>query len=117
MKVWSTGHEYPHVKTNLSINPFGRICLQRLWIAQIIHCTDFDGTDYRPPNSRTHVYNNISNFIETASNLYNEIVVVGDFNIDLLTNPVSKLSKIFQDAGFTQLIKDAIRVYQTELKP
>ena len=50
---------------------------------------------YRPPNSSAHFYNNITKLIEAASYCYNEIIVAGDFNIDLLKNTDEKLLKIF----------------------
>ena len=48
--------------------------------------------------------------IDYALSHYGEIIVAGDFNIDLLRKKKSNLSTIFSDAGFTQIIKTATRV-------
>ena len=49
---------------------------------------------YRPPNSPAHCYNNITMLIQAASYRYNEVIVAGDFNIDLFKNTDVRLSKI-----------------------
>ena len=65
---------------------------------------------YCPLNSPVRLHNSIVNLIEDASSQHNEVVVAGDFNIDLFKNTDDKLSKAFRDAGFTQLVKDATGV-------
>lgn len=65
---------------------------------------------YRPPNSPALCYNNITKIIQAASYRYDEVIVAGDFNIDLLKNTDERLSKIFQDAGLEQIVKCATRV-------
>ena len=67
---------------------------------------------YRPPNSPAHCYNNITMLIQAASYRYNEVIVAGDFNIDLFKNTDVRLSKIFQDAGLEQIVKCATRVFE-----
>ena len=65
---------------------------------------------YRPPNSTTDFCHSLSKLIDYALSHYGEIIVGGDFNIDLLQKKKSNLSTIFSDAGFTQIIKMATRV-------
>ena len=67
---------------------------------------------YSPLNSLAHCYNNITKLIEAASYRYNEVIVTGDFNIDLLKNTDERLSKIFQDAGLEQIVKCPTRVFE-----
>ena len=43
--------------------------------------------------------------IEVSTSTYNDVIVVGDFNVDLITVKGScRLSTIFQDAGMEQII-------------
>ena len=65
---------------------------------------------YRPPNSTTDFCHSLTKLIDYALSHYGEIIVAGDFNIDLLRKKKSNLSTIFSDAGFTQIIKTATRV-------
>ena len=65
---------------------------------------------YRPPNSTTDFCHTLTRLIGYALSHYGEIIVAGDFNIDLLRKKKSNLSTIFSDAGFTQIIKTATRV-------
>ena len=65
---------------------------------------------YRPPNSSADLCQSLSKLIDSALSHYGEIIVAGDFNIDLLRKKNSTLSTIFSDAGFTQIIKTATRV-------
>ena len=65
---------------------------------------------YRPPNSTTDFCHSLTKLIDYALSHYGEIIVAGDFNIDLLWKKKSNLSTIFSDAGFTQIIKTATRV-------
>ena len=47
----------------------------------------------------------LEKMIEVSTSTYNDVIVVGDFNIDLITVKGScRLSTIFQDAGMEQII-------------
>ena len=49
--------------------------------------------------------------MDISTNRYNEVVAVGDFNIDLLTvNRYCRLPTIFRDAGMKQIISSPTRV-------
>ena len=72
---------------------------------------------YRPPNSTTDFCHGPTKLIDYALSHYGEIIVAGDFNIDLLRKKKSNLSTIFSDAGFTQIIKTATRVNDNTLTP
>ena len=65
---------------------------------------------YRPPNSTTGFCHSLTMLIDYALSHYSEIIVVGDFNIDLLRKKKSNPSAIFSDAGFIQIIKTATMV-------
>ena len=56
-------------------------------------------------------HNHISNLLDTASCHSDEIILTGDFNVDVLNtkNPNCKLTKICCDAGLKQLINTATR--------
>ena len=58
---------------------------------------------YRPPNSNPDVYMSLEKMIDVSTSTYNEVIVVGDFNVYLVTVKGSyRLSTIFQDAGMKQ---------------
>ena len=65
---------------------------------------------YRPPNSTADFFDNLTKFVEDVYPQYHEIIVVGDFNIDMLHNKRNRLKTILSDAGFTQIINTATRV-------
>lgn len=49
--------------------------------------------------------------MDISTNRYNEVVAVGDFNIDLLTvKRYCRLPTIFRDAGMKQIISSPTRV-------
>ena len=57
-----------------------------------------------PPDSDAEFYNVLGKLLDIASSKYNEIIVVGDFNVDLLTSShqARKLSNLFRDNGMHQ---------------
>ena len=57
-------------------------------------------------------YNVLGKLLDIASSKYNEIIVVGDFNVDLLTSshPARKLSNLFRDNGMHQIVNNPTRV-------
>ncbi|CAB3983858.1 RNA-directed DNA polymerase from transposon BS [Paramuricea clavata] len=69
---------------------------------------------YQPPDSDAEFYNVLGKLLDIASSKYNEIIVVGDFNVDLLTSghPARKLSNVFGDNGMHQIVNNPTRVTQ-----
>ena len=65
---------------------------------------------YRPPNSTADFFNDLTKFVEDVYPQYHEIIVVGDFDIDMLHNKRNRLKTILSDVGFTQIINTATRV-------
>ena len=65
---------------------------------------------YRPPNSTADFFNDPTKFVEDFYPQYHEIIVVSDFNIDMLHNKRNRLKTMFSDVGFTQIINTATRV-------
>lgn len=60
---------------------------------------------YRPPNSNPDFCMSLEKMIDVSTSTYNEVIVVGDFSVDLITVKGScRLSTIFQDAGMEQII-------------
>ena len=59
---------------------------------------------YRPPNSHAELYSRVEQPLESALLMCNELIVVGDFNVDLLHENDNRLTKIFGDAGLEQLV-------------
>lgn len=64
---------------------------------------------YRPPDSTMELYNHIAKLLECAACFCDEIIISGDFNIDLLKHANGRLPKIFKDAGMTQMVQSATR--------
>ena len=59
---------------------------------------------YRPPNSHAELYSRVEQLLESALLMCNELIVVGDFNVDLLHENNNRLTKIFRDTGLEQLV-------------
>ena len=59
---------------------------------------------YCPPNSHAELYSRVEQLLELALLMCNELIVVGDFNVDLLHENDNRLTKIFGDAGLEQLV-------------
>ena len=82
---------------------FGHRCLDSssiVWGPKILFIIN-----YRPPNSNPDFYMSLEKMIDVFMSTYNEVIVVGDFNVDLITVKGScKLSTIFQDEGMKQII-------------
>ena len=49
---------------------------------------------YRPPNSTADFFDNLTKFVEDVYPQYHEIIVVGDFNIDMLHNKRNRLKTV-----------------------
>ena len=67
-----------------------------------------------PSQFISKIYDHIVQLLESATCLCDEIILTGDFNIDILstTNANCKLIKICRDAGLKQIIDTATREYK-----
>ena len=63
------------------------------------------GYIYRPPSSTVEWYALCENMLESTSRLGLNVVLKGDFNIDLLSADNVKLTQIMQAYNLTQVIK------------
>lgn len=67
------------------------------------------GGFYRPPNSSIDYFNRISESFDRAHNTnINDIIIVGDFNYNMLSNENNRVKDLTQLYGLKQLIKEAI---------
>ena len=66
------------------------------------------GGFYRPPNSSADYFHLISESIDRAHNTnLNDIIIVGDFNYNMLSNENNRVKDLMQLYGLKQLIKEA----------
>ena len=72
---------------------------------------------YRP-NFGTQFYWMLCKLLNIASGKYNEIIVVGDFNVGLLTssNIARRLSNVFRDNGMHQIVNKTARLESQHLR-
>lgn len=76
------------------------------------NCSLFIAGSYRPPSSLTQDDASIAKNIEKVCSFNKEMVILGDFNVDLLNaNQASKhkLVKTLENLHLTQLVKDVTR--------
>lgn len=76
------------------------------------NCSLFISSFYRPPSSLTQDYASIAKNIEKVYLFNKEMIILGDFNVDLLNaNQTSKhkLVKTLKNLHLTQLVKDVTR--------
>ena len=66
---------------------------------------------YRPPDSSHEFYENYSKLIGDFSN--EELIIIGDFNIDLLNNENHNFIKLNRDKGLIQLLSEPTRCTET----
>ena len=72
------------------------------------------GTVYRQPNSNVDLLNKIDLMFQSVSSNYNEIIIVGDFNLDLYKHDFSKkVDYLAKNSNFMQLINEPTRITQT----
>ena len=70
------------------------------------------GTVYRQPSSNAECLTNIDLTMQNAAANYNEIIVVGDYNLDLFkTNFSKKINNLAKNSNLTQLIKGSNKNY------
>ena len=72
------------------------------------------GLFYRPPNASVHFWDNFDNTIEKASEENLGLVILGDFNHDILkTNTSSPFLRIISKYNLQNIIKESTRVTNT----
>ena len=70
---------------------------------------------YRPPDSLVEWYNQFENELHGACTFSSNVIIMGDFNIDLLnqSNIPDRWKYIYNSYGLTQIIKQPTRVTET----
>ena len=69
------------------------------------------GLFYRPPNSTAEFWNILEDTIENASDLNHDMIILGDFNNDILSNNCNKkLERIMLKFNLHHIIKEATRL-------
>ena len=64
----------------------------------------------RPPNSPAEFWNHFEDTLETAADLNHDMIILGDFNTDILNNNSNKnLVRIMQKFDLDHTIKEATR--------
>lgn len=66
-------------------------------------------------NFMVDFFNDFIKFVEDVYFQYYEIIVVGDFDIDMLYNKRNRFKMIFSDVGFIQIINIVIRVIKNSV--
>ena len=68
------------------------------------------GLFYRPPNSPAEFWNHFEDTLETAANLNHDMIILGDFNTDILNNNSNRnLVRIMQKFDLDHTINEATR--------
>lgn len=69
------------------------------------------GLFYRPPNSLADFWNHFEDTLETAADLNHDMIILGDFNTDILNNNSNRnLNRIMQKFDLDHTIKEATRI-------
>ena len=69
------------------------------------------GTVYRPPDMKAAYIENLDLLFENTTSLYDDIVIVGDFNLDISKHLNSnKIKKLSNHSNLKQLINDYTRI-------
>ena len=72
------------------------------------------GTVYRPPDSKADYIENLDLIFQNCTTLYDDVIVVGDFNLDINKKcNSSKIKSIASHCNMKQLIKDFTRITET----
>ena len=72
------------------------------------------GTVYRPPDSKADYIENLDLIFQNCTTLYDDVIVVGDFNLDInKKSNSSKIKSIASHCNMKQLIKDFTRITET----
>ncbi len=97
--------DYLHgiLRNDLSVNG-----LEALWVETCHNNqTILIGGFYRPPNSNNNYWNLLEESFDRAYNTLNDnIIITGDFNINVLGHQPSKIENLILSYNFTQLITE-----------
>lgn len=105
-----------YIKNNLSYEhaPFNTNEVEQIWIKlQISKQTYLLGNVYRPPQSNNDYLDQIMDTVEQVFNITNNVILIGDLNIDykfdlsLASNPIHNMETLFQ---MKQLVEAPTRV-------
>jgi len=111
-----------YISNNLEWNIVNIDCdkLESIWVEIYLKNSKnfLVNTTYRPPDSSKHLCKLFNELFEksliTASTLCEEIIVLGDMNVNFLDKSINKEFKtIVNNNGFKQLIKNPTRVTNT----
>ena len=79
-----------YVSTKLNFDVINININSQIWEGQFIEFSNMGGNVYRPPNNTNDIYqtftNELSPILENLQNKNCEVIIVGDYNIDLLKN-------------------------------
>ena len=69
------------------------------------------GTVYRPPNSKADYLDNLDKIFQNSTSHFDDVVVVGDFNVDISKRGnAKKIKTISSHCNMQQLINDYTRI-------
>jgi hypothetical protein len=69
------------------------------------------GTVYRVPDANAEYFENVDLMFQNCASIYDEIIILGDFNLDISKSPLSrKISGLANRSQLTQLINDFTRI-------
>ena len=68
------------------------------------------GLFYRPPESPVEFWKHFEDTLESAADLNNDIIILGDFNTDILKYKNRHLERIMQKYDLEHTIKEATRI-------
>ena len=89
--------------------------IESLWI-EIIHTNNSPiliGVVYRPPNSSNDWFNQFEAQIDKASTIAQNIIMMGEFNIDFQKEIPHRWQQLYQSYSFIQLINEPTRITST----
>ena len=106
-----------YIKNGISykqINNFDDDLIEALWVELNLPQTKpiLLGTVYRPPDSKAAYLSRIDSLFQECSNLYDDVIILGDFNSDINKSCNLKINKknIARHSNFKQLIKYFTRI-------
>ena len=108
-----------YVKNSISCkstNRFDDELVEAMWIEINLPQTKpiLLGTVYRAPDSKADYLSRLDNVFQECSNQYDDVVILGDFNVDINKSSNSKkINTIARHSNLSQLIKDFTRITET----
>ena len=88
-------------------------CIEGIWLrVQLQNMAKVIGFIYRPPSSDTQWTEEFTNILEKTQTLNTEMIIMGDFNIDLTqeNHKTRKWKHLMNTFGLTQTVKEPTRV-------